>query len=189
MLQAILKHKNLRELRICYKGKISGKEIPYLSDKTVGDLVDGLPHLREFEFAPDEDHIDEIGEVLRRGRQLESITCFPHASWATFPGPDEPGVNILRGIISAFLSATEIDLTSSRDKKLIWEDHFKLSRVSVAYKTWDIASKFGKRRKGAPRPEKMQIDGDDGIRSRFCINRLSRSSAFTSVLIQSLIGW
>ncbi len=164
LLQAILKHKNLRELRISYQGKISGKEIPYLGPNTIGEIVDGLPQLREFEFAPDEDRMDRISQALYHGSQLESIICFPHASWASFPRPDNPGVNILSPIISTFLTNFNGDKTDVKTKKVVWEDHTKLRRVSVSYLTWDVASKFGKRRKGGSRPEKIEVAGPDGAR-------------------------
>ena len=57
MLRAILKHKNLRTLKISYVGRTSGMKIPYLSAATVGYILDGLPHLQEFEFAPEEKQI------------------------------------------------------------------------------------------------------------------------------------
>jgi hypothetical protein len=52
LLQAILKHKSLKSLGISYQGKMSGLAIPYLSATTIGAIVDGLPELEEFEFAP-----------------------------------------------------------------------------------------------------------------------------------------
>jgi hypothetical protein len=57
LLQAILKHKHLRTLRISYTGITSGLKIPYLSATAVGAIIDGLPHLQEFEFAPEEAHM------------------------------------------------------------------------------------------------------------------------------------
>lgn len=58
LLQAILKHKNLKTLRIRYKnGAKNNCKIPYLSAKTVEIILSGLPQLQEFEFAPEEDHI------------------------------------------------------------------------------------------------------------------------------------
>lgn len=54
LLQAIFKHRNLKTLRIWYKGRTSGLKIPYLSAATVRKIVDGLPDLQVFEFAPEE---------------------------------------------------------------------------------------------------------------------------------------
>jgi hypothetical protein len=88
---------------------------------------------------------------------LTSINCFPHDSWAGWPRPDDPGLNILTGIVNGFLSR---DIVSSSEK-FIWEDHFKLKHVSVTYRIWDIASKFGKPQKGMKKAERLQspIDG------------------------------
>lgn len=57
LLQAILKHKNLRNLRIPYTGRTSGMKVPYISATTVGIIIAGLPHLQEFEFAPEEEQM------------------------------------------------------------------------------------------------------------------------------------
>ncbi|KAK9778944.1 putative F-box domain-containing protein [Seiridium cardinale] len=168
LVQAILKHKNLRVLRISYKGRTSGFDIPYLGPETVRTIVDGLHQLREFEFAPDEGKMDEISQALLRGSHLESITCFPHASWASYPPAEQPGVNIVSSILSAFVSNPKLSLGSaSANKKFVWEDYYKLNRVSVIYKNWDIASGFGKPKKGgkgAERPERITMGEADGAR-------------------------
>jgi hypothetical protein len=57
LLQAILKHKNLKTLRISYSGIISGFKVPYLSAATVGAIIGGLPQLQEFDFAPQEEQM------------------------------------------------------------------------------------------------------------------------------------
>lgn len=57
LLQAILKHKKLKILKISYNGIRSSRKIPYLSPITVGSLVDGLPQLQEITFAPEEANI------------------------------------------------------------------------------------------------------------------------------------
>ncbi|TVY20935.1 hypothetical protein LARI1_G001395 [Lachnellula arida] len=164
LLQAILKHKNLRTLKISYTGRMSGFETPYLGAETVGAIVDGLPLLRDFEFAPDEAHMDSISQALLRGSNLQSITCFPHATWGIHPPPTDPGANIISSILLACLSNPKLkpNLTSPPTGNFIWEDHYKLKRVSVQYKTWDVASAFGKRAKGELRPEKIQAEGADG---------------------------
>ncbi|KAF1817037.1 hypothetical protein P152DRAFT_387111 [Eremomyces bilateralis CBS 781.70] len=161
LLQAILKHQNLRSLKISYQGMVSGCKIPYLSATTVAAIIDNLPQLQDLEFAPEEAEINEIGEALSRGTNLTSITCFPHDSWARHPQPDEPGRNILLGIVNGFLSRAD----GSGSGKFIWEDHFKLQRVSVTYKVWEVASKFGKpekgtKKKGMKKAEKIKSGGD-----------------------------
>ncbi|CAM1501380.1 Fc.00g105420.m01.CDS01 [Cosmosporella sp. VM-42] len=156
LLYAILKHENLRSLRICYSGVISGRKIPYLSVTTVATIINNLPQLQEFEFAPEEAEMNEIGQALSYGTKLTSITCFPHDSWAGYPRPAEPGLNILSGILNGYLSRDG----GRKSEKFIWEDHFKLKRVSVSYLTWDVASNFGQSEKGMKKPVKMKIDGN-----------------------------
>jgi hypothetical protein len=53
LLQAILRHSNLRTLRIFRSVTTSTLAIPNLSAKAVGQIVDGLPWLQEFEFMAD----------------------------------------------------------------------------------------------------------------------------------------
>ncbi|KAM6515042.1 hypothetical protein FSOLCH5_009279 [Fusarium solani] len=158
LLQAILKHENLRVLRISYRGIISGCKIPYLSAETVATIVNNLPHLEDFTFAPEESEIDKVGEALAASPNLTSITCSPHARWG-HPGQDEekiPGSNILRGILQGFMSRA----SNSDDNKFVWEEHYKLKRVSVTYRAWIVASKFGKLEKGMKKEEKMKSSGD-----------------------------
>ena len=57
LLEAILKHKNLRILKISYSGISVGRKIPYLSAKTVAAIIDNLPQLQGLEFAPEEAEI------------------------------------------------------------------------------------------------------------------------------------
>jgi hypothetical protein len=57
LLQAILKHKHLRTLKIHYVGIRTDSNVPYLLATTVGTIIDGLPSLQEFEFAPDEEQM------------------------------------------------------------------------------------------------------------------------------------
>jgi hypothetical protein len=103
---------------------------------------------------------------------LTSITCFPHDSWASYPPHPEPGFNILSSILKAFLEHSGSSETSTlhanndvgyedsngvSDRSFVWDDKYKLKRVSVRYKTWDIATKFfGKGEKGTKKPEKME---------------------------------
>ncbi|KAH8674452.1 hypothetical protein BGZ60DRAFT_373021 [Tricladium varicosporioides] len=152
LLQAILKHKNLRCLRIPYKGKMSGMKVPYLSATTVEVIIAGLPQLQEFEFAPEEEQIDQIAEALVKSPRLKNVTCFPYTSWGSYPAPDHPGDNIISSILKAFLSYEDSKCTG----KFVWEDHYQLRRVSLSWKTWDIASKFGKGEKGMMKPEKIK---------------------------------
>ncbi|KAM0552364.1 hypothetical protein ACHAPJ_007924 [Fusarium lateritium] len=130
LLQAILRHSALKTL------KISSTKTTYddtdkvlnLSAITVASIVDGLPDLQEFEFAPKKKEIDEIALVLTRARKLTSVTCAPGESYE-------------ERILTGFLS------TVTDSGKFVWEEHFKLNRVIVGFTTWEIASKFGKREK------------------------------------------
>ncbi|RSL78012.1 hypothetical protein CEP51_008575 [Fusarium floridanum] len=158
LLQAILKHENLKVLRISYTGIISGCKIPYLSAETVTTIINNLPNLEEFQFAPEESEIDKIGEALAGSPNLTSVTCWPHDRWGRLGQNREeiPGSNILRGVLQGFMSRA----SSNNNTKFIWEEHFKLKRISVNYKAWIIASKFGKLEKGVKKEEKMKSEDE-----------------------------
>ncbi|KAJ4327626.1 hypothetical protein N0V84_001875 [Fusarium piperis] len=160
MLKAILKHENLKVLRISYTGIIGDCKIPYLSAKTVAAIVNNLPHLEEFEFAPDEIEIDQIGAALAGSPNLTSVTCWPHGSFARVGQLQEdiPGTNILRGVLQGFMSR----VSCSNGSEFVWEQHYKLRQVSVSYRAWIVASKFGKLEKGMRREETMESGGGDG---------------------------
>lgn len=165
-LQAIFKHKNLRVLRLSYRGVRSDTPIPYLDAKTVGTIVDGLPQLREFEFAPMDEQMLEIGKELRRAAHLEKVICSPYKSWATGVREDDPGFKIMSDLVSGFLSQPlPHPKTPGQHKKFRWEDYYKLNRVSVIFKAWDFASDFGKSKKGDPKRGTIQVDGPEGTRS------------------------
>lgn len=53
--QAILRHGNLKTLKLHHNS--TGTSIRYLSAQTVGAIVNSLPHLQDFLFAPEEDEI------------------------------------------------------------------------------------------------------------------------------------
>ncbi|KAK6213989.1 hypothetical protein LQW54_004763 [Pestalotiopsis sp. IQ-011] len=165
-LQAIFKHKNLRVLRLSYRGVMSDRPIPYLDGKTVGTIVDGLPQLKEFEFAPIDEQMLDIGKELRRASHLEKVICSPYKSWATGVQEDDPGFKIMSDMISGFLSQPlPPPKATGEHKKFRWEDYYKLNQVSLVFKVWDIASDFGKSKKGDPKKGTIQVDGPDGTRS------------------------
>jgi hypothetical protein len=62
----------------------------------------------------------------------------------------------LTGIVNEFLSHDD----GNSSAKFIWEDHFKLKRISVTYRTWDVASRFGKPEKGMKKAQKMKSEAD-----------------------------
>jgi hypothetical protein len=57
LLEAILTHKSLTCLKISYAGIMGNRKIPYLSATTVATIIDNLPQLQMFEFAPEEAEI------------------------------------------------------------------------------------------------------------------------------------
>lgn len=56
----------------------------------------------------------------------------------------------MAAVVHPFLSREQKD-----SENFIWEDHFKLNRVSLAHQTWELGSKFGKRKKGMKQTKKM----------------------------------
>jgi hypothetical protein len=57
LVQAILKHNNLKTPKLSYYGIASKVKVPYLSARTVAAMVDALPRLEYFHFALDETQI------------------------------------------------------------------------------------------------------------------------------------
>lgn len=57
LLQAILRNKNLKTLKISHNQPEHEFRVPYLSPESVGALIDGLHLLQNFEFAPKEGQI------------------------------------------------------------------------------------------------------------------------------------
>jgi hypothetical protein len=51
---------------------------------------------------------------------------------------------------------------------LSWEDCTKLQSVSVQYATWEIASKFGKTKKGMKAPERIMGAGTEQALTVLC---------------------
>jgi hypothetical protein len=54
LLKAILKHKNLKNLKISYAGISSGYTIPYVSAESITRIVENLHQLQHLDFAPDD---------------------------------------------------------------------------------------------------------------------------------------
>jgi hypothetical protein len=98
----------------------------------------------------------EIGNALSRASNLISITCNNFKSWQARSVPTSQSVlNILASIVNAFLSKN--DYRDSKDFK--WENWFKLKRISVTYRTWEIASHYNKPGKGVKKAEKFENRG------------------------------
>jgi hypothetical protein len=51
------------------------------------------------------------------------------------------------------------------DEKFVWEEHFRLKTLHMAWKTWEIASEFGKGDKKMGKPEVIENDGRE-VRAR-----------------------
>lgn len=167
LVQAILKHKHLRQLSIDYHGVGSNLHIPYLGPKQIGRIIDGLPELREFNFAPDEPQMDEISKTLSRGPNLEHVTCFPHESWITEHSTnDEPlGIEIARSVVNAYLTQATVDPDSNGpSNRFVWEEHYKLRRIDLSHIAWDVASDFGKKRRGDAKVERVSVDVSGNVR-------------------------
>jgi hypothetical protein len=115
--------------------------------------------------------------ALSRAANLVSTHLFPHASWTAYPEEKKPGAKILYPILKAFLSLpygrggsdaenTKHTGNSARDK-FVWEDYYKLQRITVAFRIFDIASKFTNLRRGMKRPETMKSDAAGSRRVLF----------------------
>ncbi|EHK97580.1 hypothetical protein M7I_6668 [Glarea lozoyensis 74030] len=87
---------------------------------------------------------DEISAALSKGKNLETITLFPHESWGRYPMPDNLGVNIIKSILKAFLNRS----ATYSNERFDWDRHCRLRSVSLGWIAWDIASEFEKKRGG-----------------------------------------
>jgi hypothetical protein len=87
---------------------------------------------------------------------LTTVTCYPCVIWDIKSKSGHRGYNFLNSIIKAFLSHDE----SRRTGTFVWEDHFKLRRISLISMVWDIASEFGARKKGMLKPKYIMSNGD-----------------------------
>ncbi|KAF7516311.1 hypothetical protein G7054_g14212 [Neopestalotiopsis clavispora] len=161
LLQAILKHKNLRVLNLSYNGISSSDHIPYLDARTVAALVDGLPQLREFNFAPMQEQMPEISRELQRASHLEILHCWPY--------DHEQDLKLIQIVVGSFLSHLPSEaIASAQNGNFKWEDYYRLSRIRTI-RAWDIASDFGKKKRGGEKPEKIHVDGlgwEHNVKSR-----------------------
>lgn len=77
----------------------------------------------------------------------------PHA----FTGGPDSGLIIITKILKGFLSR-ELD---NVEGKFVWEDHYKLRRISLKHRLWDVASRFGEPRKGRKKAKILTHGGDE----------------------------
>ncbi|RSL58235.1 hypothetical protein CEP54_007893 [Fusarium duplospermum] len=139
--RTIITHENLGSLSINSMEATGTNAIPRLSAATVTTLINNLPKLRNFEFAPAEGEIEEIG--LSRGNALVSILCCPQPNQPhAFPRSPDSGFIMVTEILKGFLSQD----FSHPEGKFVWEDHYSLRRISLKHRSWDVASAFGEKR-------------------------------------------
>ncbi|KAI8652108.1 hypothetical protein NCS56_01428000 [Fusarium sp. Ph1] len=138
--RAIISHGNLESLNINCTEDVGTNAIPRLSAATVTTLINNPPKLRNFEFAPAEGEMEEIGQALSRGKALLSILCCPQ--------PNQPHAST-RGPDSRLIIVTEIlEGYLSRD-------------FGNFERKFDVASAFGKPRKGNKKPKILTHEGDE----------------------------
>jgi hypothetical protein len=56
--------------------------------------------------------------------------------------PDEPGLDVLKTILHGFLNQAN----PINSKTFLWEQHFKLKRVCIDHRIWDVASQFERKK-------------------------------------------
>ncbi|KAH7239813.1 hypothetical protein B0J15DRAFT_405605 [Fusarium solani] len=156
--RAVISHGNLESLSINCTEDVGTNAIPRLSAATVTTLINNLPKLRNFEFAPAEGEMEEIGQALSRGKALVSILCCPRPNQphASTRGPDS-GLIIVTEILKGFLSRD----FGNFEGNFVWEYHYKLRRISLKHRLWDVASAFGEPGKGKTKPKILTHQGDE----------------------------
>jgi hypothetical protein len=100
-----------------------------------------------------------------------------------YPPPDQPGLHVFTSIVGAFLSCA--GGSSSDSGKFRWEDHYKLKYVCVVYRTWELASEFGKPEKGKLKAEMLKSYGDGGREERCSVMYKAAPSKYS----HSLHAW
>ncbi|RSM08941.1 hypothetical protein CEP52_004404 [Fusarium oligoseptatum] len=155
--RTIITHQNLESLSINSMEDTGRNAIPRLSAATVTTLINNLPKLRNFEFAPAEGEMEEIGLALSRGNALVSILCCPQPNRPhAFPRGPDSGFIIVTEILKGFLSRD----FGSPEGKFVWEDYYNLRRISLKHRLWDVASAFGEPRKGNKKAKMLTCEGD-----------------------------
>ncbi|CAG8955101.1 hypothetical protein HYFRA_00007116 [Hymenoscyphus fraxineus] len=133
LFQAILKHKNLRTLRIEYDDAWRNF-IAYLSGAcTVQTLIEGLPYLPEFEFSPDDTQIRDS------------------------PQPDRSSLDNWYRIVQGFLAHAQTPAFEGAN--FVWENHYKLRNIWIK-STFVLASSYGKVEEHTSRPEVLVGEGE-----------------------------
>ncbi|KAF5664461.1 hypothetical protein FHETE_7052 [Fusarium heterosporum] len=153
LLQGILKHEHLTRLKISTQGYRSDHDMPRLEPDTVSTLINGLSNLKELEFFPSIQHLDEIGKILSRGRNLTSITIITMRAWTTTEECHEQSkefvTNVAHGVLERNLD--------SDVKAFKWEEHSTIQHVRIDYIVWELGSKLGKAKKGMKKANKFTV--------------------------------
>ncbi|KAK7954184.1 hypothetical protein PG996_015070 [Apiospora saccharicola] len=130
-LEAILKHKDLETLDISCTGTEPGFRSLFQSAETIRAIVSGLPRLRVLKFAPVDGQMAEVARALANCATLESVTIIRGGS-APLP------------ILPAFLTHSSGPRDGvSRSGKFVWEEHYRLRRMSNGRNVWQIGSSPG----------------------------------------------
>ncbi|KAK7934846.1 hypothetical protein PG985_000341 [Apiospora marii] len=135
-LKAILKHKELETLDISHAGAQPGFRSMFQSAGTIRATVSGLPRLRVLMIAPTGCKWvwDEIAMALANRANLESLTVIP-------------GVSVPRLVLPGFLRHSWPRRDGvSRPRRFVWEEHYRVRRISNGRNVWRIGSSRGTER-------------------------------------------
>ncbi|WPH04938.1 Hypothetical protein R9X50_00783500 [Acrodontium crateriforme] len=159
LTQGILKHSNLKSLIISCNSICGGEVFPLVPATTVAAIIDNLSELEDLRIAIEPAEVNDIGSILSRAKALKSFEIvWCQVVWNPGFQSDDRRGHVLTAIIHPFLSRDE----SNGNVSFIWEDHFKLNRVTVGNQSWELGSKLGKHKKGMKKMKKMT--SDDGRR-------------------------
>ncbi|KAK8136098.1 hypothetical protein PG984_004038 [Apiospora sp. TS-2023a] len=124
-LEAILKHKDLETLDISYTGTEPGFRSMFQSAETIRAIVSGLPRLRVLNYQA------EVARALATCANLESVMIIRGGSAPLL-------------ILPAFLMHSSGPRDGvSRSGKFVWEEHYRLRRMSNGRNVWQIGSSPG----------------------------------------------
>ncbi|KAF5545915.1 hypothetical protein FMEXI_5831 [Fusarium mexicanum] len=166
LLQSVVKHIGLETLRFHYRH--SGSEpwdIPFASAENVNILTKNLPSLRVFEVAPQEDNLvscytclprkvktdtdeDAMARALSRAKNLTNLLCPNFKSY--YEDRENDHLNLAKKLIGGFLE------NASSCDKFVWEEHYKLGRITMGWTDLRIGSGL-KPKKKYEKPVKIEM--------------------------------
>ncbi|KAF4499691.1 hypothetical protein FAGAP_4142 [Fusarium agapanthi] len=165
LLQSVVKHTGLETLRFHYQHMGSEAwEIPFVSAKAVNILTKNLPSLRVFEFAPQEDNLvschiclamkvkadieeDAMARALSRAKNLTNLLCPNFKSY--YEDRENAHLTLAKSLLGGFLEK------ASSCEKFVWEEHYKLGRLTMGWTDLRIGSGL-KPRKNFEKPVKIE---------------------------------